>query len=139
MRLKGDTKGSEHVIATFLSSLNILLSDLVHEDLAALYLSQATNHAYYFSFAVAYGEVKKWKPVQYLPGRQEYLLWDQILYIGRIMRGEGYFMEAKTCFEACLSAPGLRDSKRFLVKSALADLYCELAYFDIGKRTFYLS
>jgi hypothetical protein len=52
-------------------------------------------------------------------------------------RGQGRFIEARLCFETCLGSPGLRDSKAFLVKSSLADLYCELDYFE-GLGTLYL-
>ncbi|QSS60252.1 hypothetical protein I7I51_05049 [Histoplasma capsulatum] len=55
------------------------------------------------------------------------------------MRGEGRFKEAKICFDTCLWTPGLRESKRFLVQSALADLYCELDYLQMEKQAFYLS
>ncbi|WEW59405.1 hypothetical protein PRK78_004877 [Emydomyces testavorans] len=136
MRLKGDVKVSKDTIATFLSSLNIGPDGWARcEDLTALYLSQATNHLYHFNFVEAHEEVRK---ITNLPGRQEHLLWDQVLCIGRIMRGEGRFDEAKTCFEICLRTPGLRDSKRFLVQSALADLYCELDY-QAGNQSSYLS
>ncbi|OJD28539.1 hypothetical protein ACJ73_00066 [Blastomyces percursus] len=140
MRLKGDIKGSENTIKLFLSSLNTGSNDSAWcEELGALYLSQAMNHVYNFSFAESHREVRKWTPIADLPGGQERLLWDLILCVGRIMRGEGRFEEAKICFDTCLCTPGLRESKRFLVLSAVADLYCELAYLQMEKQAFYLS
>jgi hypothetical protein len=56
------------------------------------------------------------------------VLWDQICCTGRILRGEGRFEEAKCCFEGCLATVELPESKRILIKSTLADLYCELDY-----------
>lgn len=123
LRLKGNIMDSVHFIETFLSSLNNM--ELANGDLAALHLSQATNHAYCFNFKEAHQEIKKWRPVYGLPGQEEHL-WDQILCAGRVLRGEGCFEEAKICFESCLRTPGLRQYKRLLVTSALADLYCEL-------------
>ncbi|KFX96047.1 hypothetical protein O988_05517 [Pseudogymnoascus sp. VKM F-3808] len=123
LRLKGNIMGSAHIIETFLSSLNN--KDLANGDLAALHLSQATNHAYCFNFQEAHQEMKKCRPVDSLLGQEE-RLWDQILCAGRVLRGEGKFEEAKICFESCLRTPGLRQYKRLLVTSALADLYCEL-------------
>ncbi|KFY28409.1 hypothetical protein V491_00478 [Pseudogymnoascus sp. VKM F-3775] len=124
LRLKGNITDSVHIIKTFLLSLNN--SELANGDLAALHLSQATNHAYCFNFEEAHREMKKWTPAPSLPGKEEHLLWDQVLCAGRILRGEGHFEEAKICFESCLRTPGLRQYKRLLVTAALADLYCEL-------------
>ncbi|EQL29129.1 hypothetical protein BDFG_08196 [Blastomyces dermatitidis ATCC 26199] len=138
MRLSGDIKGSENTIKSFLSSLNAgPTCSALSEDLAALYLSQAMNHIYNFNFHESHREVKKWTPNA--SGGQERLLWDLILCVGRIMRGEGRFEESKICFDTCLSTPGLRESKRLLVRSALADLYCELDYLQMGKQNFCLS
>ena len=125
-RLRGDVNGSEHAITRFLSSLDARLNGQSHEDLAALYLSQAVNCVYRFNFKQAHEELARWAPKE-LPG-QESLLWDQIMSVGRVMRGEGRFEEATTCYETCLATPGLCNSKRVLIKSALADLYCELDY-----------
>ena len=139
MRLRGDIKGSELAIRTFLSTLHPGSNDMALEEVAALHLSQATNHTYHFSFSEAHEEVKKWVPIDGLLERQQHLLWDQILCVGRIMRGEGCFQEAKICFETCFRTPGLRQSKRLLVKSALADLYCELDYLGTEQPASYLS
>ncbi|EEQ84791.2 uncharacterized protein BDCG_08060 [Blastomyces dermatitidis ER-3] len=71
-----------------------------------------------------------------LPGKQEHLLRDHILCVGRIMRGKGRFEESKICFQTCSRPPWLPKYKRYLVQSSLADLYCELAY--LTDRTAYL-
>ncbi|QVM12422.1 hypothetical protein D8B26_007051 [Coccidioides posadasii str. Silveira] len=132
-RLKGDVKLSRDIIKAFLLNLNSELDGLVRrEDLTALCLSQAINHLYHFNFAEAHEEVRK---IANFPRTQEYLPWDQVLCVGRIMRGEGRFEQAKTCFMTCLGSPGLRKSQRFIVQSTLADTYCELDY-QTGNRSF---
>ncbi|ORY70992.1 uncharacterized protein BCR38DRAFT_453661 [Pseudomassariella vexata] len=118
MRLKGDAKGSKLTITSFLTSLHPTLDQVPQEDLAPLHLSQAANHTYHFGFSDVHEE-------------------DLIFCVGRIMRGEGRFEEARKCFETCLGTYGLYASKRFLVKSAVADIYCELAY--LTTRTSYFS
>ena len=121
MRLKGDVVCSQQIIQTFLSSLSSSANSLYVEDLASLYISQANNYAYYLRFQEAHMEAQRWAP------RQDCLvLWDHVLCVGRLMRGQGNFQAAKTCFETCLQSPDLPKSKRLLVKSALADVYCEL-------------
>ncbi|OJD10139.1 hypothetical protein ACJ73_09922, partial [Blastomyces percursus] len=140
MWLKGDIKGSESTIKLFLSSLNTEFNDPAWcEDLGALYLSQAMNHVYNFSFVESHREVRKWMSIADLPGGQERLLWDLIFCVGCIMRGEGQFEGAELCFNTCLRTPELRESKRFLVQSTLADLYCELGYLHMKGQAFYLS
>ncbi|EFW14306.1 conserved hypothetical protein [Coccidioides posadasii str. Silveira] len=122
-RLKGDVKLSRDIIKAFLLNLNSELDGLVRrEDLTALCLSQAINHLYHFNFAEAHEEVRK---IANFPRTQEYLPWDQVLCVGRIMRGEGRFEQAKTCFMTCLGSPGLRKSQRFIVQSTLADTYLD--------------
>lgn len=98
------------------------------EDLAALHLSQATNHVYNFDFSRAHIEAKKGTPGLRLLHWQEKLLWDQMFCVGRITRGEGLFQEARRCFEACMNNTETSEAKRLLVKSAVADIYCELAH-----------
>ncbi|KAJ5611995.1 hypothetical protein N7510_005189 [Penicillium lagena] len=136
MRLNGDIEGSKRAIATFLSNLNSASNDIPYADLASLFLSQATNYAYDFAFAAAHQQIQNWMPVQDVHGKQEQLLWDQIYCVGRTMRGEGRFLEAKTCFETCLGYSGLSFTKSFLVNSSLADLYCELDYSDVSGRCY---
>ncbi|KAJ5917527.1 hypothetical protein N7466_011081 [Penicillium verhagenii] len=125
MRLAGNIKGSQQIIEDCLSGLRDESVDL---HVAALFISQASNHVYQFCFSIAHEQIKNWMPFRDIPGKQEQLLWDQISCIGRILRGQGQFMEAKRCFETCLGSPGLPDAKAFLMKSNLADLYCELDY-----------
>lgn len=140
MRLEGETDSSEFLIRTFLSRLRTRADELAYEDLASLHLSQANNHAYNFRLSEAHDEVKKWCPSSESPNeRQQDLLWDQLFCVGRILRGEGRFEEAKIFFETCLRYFGLSRSRRFLAKSAIADLYCELAYLQPEMGTKYLS
>ncbi|KAI1358035.1 hypothetical protein F5Y08DRAFT_130945 [Xylaria arbuscula] len=126
LRLQGNVHGSRNVIRAFLSSSGS--QDLPDEDLAALHFSQATNLLYCFNFREAHSEIKKWVPDMSLPGRQGDLLWDQVFGIGRVFRGQGFLDDARKCFETCLDTTELSQPKRFLIISALADLYCELEY-----------
>ena len=139
LRLKGNVKDSQCSIEMFRSSLGPHSNGLQHESFTALCVSQATNYMYSFKFTQAHDELRQWMPTAELFKRQEHLLWDHILCVGRLMRGRGYFQEAKTCFETCLETPGLTSSKRLLVKSALADLFCELDYREAEKQMCYLS
>lgn len=117
MRLKGDVKGSQQIIQAFLSSIDSRSIGLTPEDQASLHISQANNHAYHLDFQEAHKEVRRCALV---------CLWNGVLCIGRLMRGEGNFQEAKTCFETCQRSPDLPKSKLLLVISGLADIYCEL-------------
>ncbi|KAK4206373.1 hypothetical protein QBC37DRAFT_270485, partial [Rhypophila decipiens] len=94
--------------------------------LGPLYISQAKNFAYKFSFEEAHRQIKKYAPVR-IEGRLG-LLWDHIHCVGRILRGKGRFEEARRCFELCLKTPELTESRRLVILSTTADLYCELDY-----------
>lgn len=124
-RLSGNINGSLQIIEDFLCGLQDESVDL---HVASLFISQASNYFYQFNFSTAHEHMKKLLHIQHVPEGQEQLLWDQIFCIGRILRGEGRFMEAKLCFETCMGSPGLGDSKIFLLKSTLADLFCEINY-----------
>ncbi|KAK1659833.1 hypothetical protein BDP55DRAFT_505367, partial [Colletotrichum godetiae] len=63
-----------------------------------------------------------------LQGDQVQLIWDQIYCVGRVMRGQGDFESARICFEQCFKTYGIRKSKKIIIQTALADLYCELDY-----------
>lgn len=128
MRLQGDVKGSKHIIEDFLSLPNTQAAPM--DAIGPLYLSQAINHSYDFLFPEAHCEAKRYS-VCYghnISDKHTELLWEQIFCVGRVMRGEGRFTEARTCFETCLRTVGLREVKRFSIISAVADLYCELDY-----------
>lgn len=113
-----------HEISLFMRGVAATSDTMANECLASLYLSQAANCICQFNFPQAHRELRRWVP-RNLPGHEN-LIWDQVFCIGRILRGEGNFEEAKVCFEQCLETPGLRRPKRLLAKSALADVYCEL-------------
>ncbi|KAK3312498.1 hypothetical protein B0H66DRAFT_399869 [Apodospora peruviana] len=122
MRLKGDINGSVRIIEEFLPRVPPAHTDV----LGALYISQAKNFAYKFSFTEAHREAKKYAPIR-IEG-QPGLLWDHIHCVGRILRGQGRFEEARRCFELCLKTPELTESRRLVILSTTADLYCELDY-----------
>ncbi|CAM1503448.1 Fc.00g082240.m01.CDS01 [Cosmosporella sp. VM-42] len=128
MRLSGNITGSEQLIQTFISNLG--KDALPPDSLASLHLSQAVNLMYHFRFQEAHHEIKKWKPARSLRGRHEQLLWDQMLCVGRALKGEGQFKAASTVLETCLATPGLCRSKRCRVVSALADVFCELSHIE---------
>ncbi|KAL8820716.1 MAG: hypothetical protein Q9191_007458 [Dirinaria sp. TL-2023a] len=71
--------------------------------------------------------------------KQVDLVWDQIYCAGRILRGRGCFHEAKEFFERCLAMYGLREAKRILVESNLANLYSELDYLQRKRFDYYLE
>ncbi|KAB5560317.1 hypothetical protein GE09DRAFT_911368, partial [Coniochaeta sp. 2T2.1] len=134
LRLQGDVEASDRSIQTFLSNLGSEVM-LAPEDLARLCLSQAINHAYHLRFEGAAGEllrVRRW-----LTDENCSLLWDHMLCVGRLKRRTGEFPAAKTCFELCLRSAGLPEPKLLLVKSALADVYCEMD--ELSKGGSYLS
>jgi hypothetical protein len=56
------------------------------------------------------------------------VVWDQVYFAGRALKGQGYFKDANRYFEHCLEIDRLRKPKQILVKSNLADLYIELDY-----------
>ena len=46
--------------------------------------------------------------------------------LGESYKGAGLFENAMSAFKGCLKAMKPQDSERFLIKSYLADIYCEL-------------
>jgi len=128
LRLKGDICASKRRIQEFLNRSSPKPDLGSHFVLGLLHLSQATNHAYDFDFCQAHKEAQKWKPPSNHTQRYMDVVWDQVYFAGRTLKGQGYFNEAKQCFERCLAIDGLRESKRILIKSSLADLYSELDY-----------
>lgn len=135
LRLQGDVEASDRSIQTFLSTMGSEVNMLAPEDLARLCLSQAINHAYHLRFEGAAEELLRAR--RWLTDENCSLLWDHILCVGRVARGRGDFSTAKTCFEVCSRSPNLHEPKLLLVKSALADVYCELD--EPGKAGSYLS
>lgn len=128
LRLKGDICGSKRRIQEFLSRSSTEPDLKSHFVLGLLHLSQATNRAYDFDFCQAHKEAQKWKPLANHTQRHMDVVWDQVYVAGRTLKGQGYFNEAKQCFDSCLAIDGLRESKRILMKANLADLYSELDY-----------
>ena len=129
LRMSGNIPASKQVIRQFLDGPRYAPSVRLRSLLGLLHLSQANNHAYDFNFPLALGEASEWQLSNDLPYEpQADMLWNAICCQGRFLRGEGRFEEAKHCFQGCLATPELRESKRVLVASNLADLYCELEY-----------
>jgi len=128
LRLEGDICGSKRRIREFLDRSSTEPDMRSHLVLGLLHLSQATNHAYGFDFCQAHKEAQKWKPPSNHTQRHMDVVWDQVYFAGRTLKGQGYFKEASHFFERCLAIDGLCESKRILIKSSLADLYSELDY-----------
>ncbi|KAF2871072.1 hypothetical protein BDV95DRAFT_53848 [Massariosphaeria phaeospora] len=126
-RSQGRIQDSDRVIRQFLHhhGPNIQVSWV---SLGRLRISQAYNLAYKFDFDTAH-ETLKWLPSSdNLSEGEVYLLCDQLLCSGRILRGQGRFEEAKHCLDSCIATIGLLESKRLLIVSHLSDLHCELDY-----------
>jgi hypothetical protein len=81
-----------------------------------MYLSQATNYAYEFDLLQAHKEAQKWKPPLISTQKHMDVVWDQVCFAGRTLKGQGYYREAKQCFERCLVVDRLRGSRRTLIK-----------------------
>lgn len=129
LRLRGRISESEYVITEFLNSQTFDLGDESRRVLGLLSLSQANNRIYRFDFGKAREESCKWRHSgDTLTDHELRLLCDQLRTSGRILRGEGRFDEARSCFESCLKTPELSKSKQTLVKCHLSDLACELEY-----------
>jgi tetratricopeptide (TPR) repeat protein len=56
------------------------------------------------------------------------VLWTKLKVLGQSYKGEGLFEDARSAFEGCLAAMKPQDSEQFLIKSHLADVYCEVNY-----------
>ena len=132
LRLKGDICESQRRIQEFLDHSCAGLDLRSHRVFGLLHLSQATNYAYNFDHHQAHEETQKWKPINFAQ-RDMDVVWNQVYFAGRAFRGQGSFNEAKQCFERCLTINGLRESRKILVKSTLADLYSELDYSHSGE------
>ncbi|KAI0403466.1 hypothetical protein F4802DRAFT_290507 [Xylaria palmicola] len=131
LRLTGDLPGSEREVLEFFrrEGSQHELDGLSCAQLGWLHLSSANNHLYQSNFSRAHEEAKKLQLAGDVSGPQFELLWDQIYCVGRIMRGEGRFENAKMCFESCLqTVTDISKSKLTVARSALGDVYCELDY-----------
>lgn len=129
MRMTGDIEGSQEVIEACLAkhSQHTVTSESSSYTITALYHSQANNYAYCFKFKEARATLRHWSPLEIKSQEQNNLLWDRMMCVGRITRGEGYFEAARRCFKACTETPFLPKNKRLMAVSALADAHCELA------------
>jgi tetratricopeptide (TPR) repeat protein len=75
-----------------------------------------------------YFEAQKWGPGDGVSAMQLYVLRTKFKVLGQSYKGEGLFEDAKSAFEGCLAVMKPQDSERFLIKSHLADMYCEVEY-----------
>jgi tetratricopeptide (TPR) repeat protein len=128
MRLQGDIADSSRLLEEFLNRPNTssrLESSSVH---GLLHLSQAANYAYKFDFISADKQARQWNPQPSRMEQQLDVVWGQIHSAGKILRGQANFVTACQFFERCLQMEPLRESKRYLALSHLADTYVEVDY-----------
>ena len=131
LRLVGRISDSESVLHAVLGSARrraMIRSPIPHPLFGRLHLSRANNYVYQFQFTDADEELRKWLPLEDFSEEQFEVLWSQTYCRARVLKGLGRFSEAKDCLESCLCAYDLTESKRLLIQSTLADLYCELDY-----------
>ncbi|KPM42306.1 hypothetical protein AK830_g4274 [Neonectria ditissima] len=128
MRLNGDATGSQQTIQAFVSEVRGQKNDLSSSDLAVLHISQAHNHLFHFRHQDAHSAIRQWSPTDCRSESQDRLLWDQLLCVSRILRGEGKFDASRQVLQTCCATTGLAKPKRCIAVSSLADVYCELSY-----------
>jgi tetratricopeptide (TPR) repeat protein len=128
LRLCKKISDSQCVIQEFLDRPFIQPNPRLHSLLGLLHLSQAENWAYQFSHQKVYFEAQKWGPGDGASAMQLYVLRTKFKVLGQSYKGEGLFEDAKSAFEGCLAVMKPQDSERFLIKSHLADMYCEVEY-----------
>lgn len=97
MRMRGDIDGSQAVLQACFDKHKgpVGTSAASPHKLAALYRSQANNYAYRFKFREAHGLLRRWTPSVIMSQEQSDLLWQQLMCVGRILRGEGQFEAAQ--------------------------------------------
>jgi hypothetical protein len=78
-----------------------------------------------------YEEAQKWELGDCPKAMQLYVLWTKLSVLGQAYKGDGLFEDAKSAFQGCLAAMKPYDSERFLIKSTLADIYCELDHLHL--------
>ena len=128
LRLSKNISGSQRVIQEFLDQPQIQPNPKLHSLLGLLHLSRAENLAYNFDYQKVYLEAQEWGPGDNPSSLQLYMLRTKLKVLGQSYKGDGLFEDAKSAFKGCLQAMKPGDSSRFLIKSNLADVYCELNY-----------
>lgn len=128
LRLCRKVSDSQRVIQRFLDRPFTEANPRLHSLLGLLHLSQAENWAYHFNHQKVYEEAQKWGPGDHPSTMQIYVLRTKLKVLGQSYKGNGLFEDAKSAFEGCLAAMKPHDSERFLIKSHLADVYCEVDY-----------
>ena len=128
LRYSKKISDSQRVIQQFLDRPFPVTNPRSHCLLGLLHLSQAENWAYKFSYRKVYEEAQKWEPDDNPTAMQLWILRTKLSVLGQSYKGDGLFEEAQSAFEGCLAAMKPCDSERYLIKSNLADVYCELDY-----------
>ncbi|KAK2006150.1 hypothetical protein LZ32DRAFT_596043 [Colletotrichum eremochloae] len=134
LRLQGDLLRSEQEILTYIKQSHNLPDHLMEP----LQLSLVNTLICQLKHTDANRIARDIQVARNPHDDQVQMLWDQIYCVGRIMRGQGDFYSAKICFERCSGTHGIRISKKIIILSALADLYCELDYISQDPQRHYL-
>jgi tetratricopeptide (TPR) repeat protein len=128
LRFSKKISDSQRVIQRFLDRPVAVANPRLHALFGLLHLSQAENWAYEFNYRKVYEEAQKWEPGNSPTAMQLYVLRTKLSVLGQSYKGNGLFEDAKSAFEGCLAAMKPHDSERYLIKSNLADICCELDY-----------
>ncbi|KAG9240414.1 hypothetical protein BJ878DRAFT_483873 [Calycina marina] len=111
LRFSKKISDSQRVIQQFLDCPFPVANTRLHCLLGFLHLSQAENWAYQFSYGKVYEEAQKWEPGDNPTAMQLYVFRTELSVLGQSYK-----------------AMKPHDSERYLIKSYLADVYCELDY-----------
>jgi len=128
LRFSKKISDSQRAIQQFFDRPFALATPKLHCLIGLLHLSQAENWAYQFNYQKMCEEAQKWEPGDNPTAMQLYVLRTKLSVLGQLYKGGGLFEDAKSAFEGCLTAMKPQDSKRYLIKSNLANVYCELDY-----------
>ena len=128
LRFSKKISESQRAIQQFLDCPFTVATPRLQCLVGLLHLSQAENWAYQFKYQEVYEEAQKWEPGDNPTDMRLYVLRTKLSVLGQSYKGAGLFEYAKSAFEGCLAAMKPHDSERYLIKSNLADVYCELDY-----------
>lgn len=137
LRLRGDVEASQHILQVYLDlSGHAAGPGISLHSFAALYQSKANNYVYRSKFREAHDMLRSLPQEAF---SDAVLLWNQMMCVGRVLRGQGEFKAARTHFKACADTPQLPKHKRYADIAAFADVCCELAELDPSQRQAYLA
>ena len=128
LRRRNSVQDSQRVIQEFLNGQVTCTSPKMHAILGLLHISRAENWACSLDFSRAQLTVGGWELEENPSSMQLWVLRCKLRVLGQSFKAHGMFEDSKHNFEGCLAAMRPHDSGRYLLKSNLADVYCELHY-----------